>query len=96
MNFRLEFTTEAKQALSELEVLEPKKHKKVLKTLSFMETNLRHKGLCTHKYDEYKGPNNEQIIESYVENKTPGAYRVFWYYGPGKSVLTIDAITPHP
>jgi len=31
-----------------------------------------------------------------VENRTPSAFRVFWYYGPGKDTLTILAITPHP
>ena len=61
-----------------------------------METNLRHPSLNTHKYDSLSGPEGEEIFEAYVENKTPGAYRVFWYYGPGQGVLTILAITPHP
>ena len=42
------------------------------------------------------GPNNEEVFEAYVENKTPAAFRVFWYYGPGQGVITILAITPHP
>jgi len=94
--FRLEYKSEAQTALINLQKLEPKKCKKVFKTLGLMETNLRHPSLNTHKYEEYKGPNGEDVFESYVENRTPGAYRVFWYYGPGRGVITVFAITPHP
>ena len=31
-----------------------------------------------------------------AENNTPAAYRIFWFYGPGKKEITIIAITPHP
>ena len=96
MNFSLEFQPEAKAALLEIEKDNQKKYRKVLKTLGLMQTNLRHPGLNTHKYSEYKGPNGEDIFESYVENRTPGAFRVFWYYGPERGVITVVAITPHP
>jgi hypothetical protein len=66
------------------------------KTLALMETNLRHPGLKTHKYHSLSGPNGEEIFEAYVQNKTPGAYRIFWYYGPDKNQITILAITTHP
>ena len=96
MKFSLEFTEIAAQTLLELEALDPKKHRKVLKTLALMETNLRHPGLKTHKYNSLSGPNQEEVFEAYVENKTPGAFRIFWYYGPGSGAITILAITPHP
>lgn len=96
MKCKIQLTTEAKLALGKLKDLDPKKHKKVLKTLGLMEANLRHQSLNTHKYKGYSGPNGEEAFESYVENKTPGAYRVFWYYGPDQGVVTILAITPHP
>lgn len=96
MNFRLNFSTEATETLASLQELDSKKYAKVLKTLALMETNLRHPSLNSHKYDSLSGPEGEEIFEAYVENKTPGAYRVFWYYGPGQGVLTILAITPHP
>lgn len=96
MEFRLVFTTEAREALLLLNETNPKKFRKVQKILGVMETNLRHPSLKTHKYDSLSGPNGEEIFEAYVENKTPGAWRIFWYYGPGQSVITIFAITPHP
>ncbi|NJM48856.1 MAG: hypothetical protein HC860_24020 [Alkalinema sp. RU_4_3] len=96
MNFSLQFTAIATQTLEDLAQLDPKKHRKVLKTLALMEINLRHPGLKTHKYNAFSGPNEEEVFEAYVENKTPAAFRVFWYYGPGAGTITILAITPHP
>ncbi len=45
-----------------------------------------------HKYSSFTGPLGEEIFEAYAENKTPAAYRIFWYYGPGKNNITIIAI----
>ncbi|MCP2727035.1 hypothetical protein [Limnofasciculus baicalensis] len=96
MDFRLEFSTEARNILANLQEVDPKKYKKVLKTLGLMSSNLRHPSLHTHKYDSLSGPNSEEVFEAYVENRTPGAFRVFWYYGPSQGAITIIAITPHP
>lgn len=95
MQFRLQFSTEAKDTLANLEQTDPKKYRKVIK-MALMETNLRHPSLQTHKYDALSGLNGEEVFEAYVENKTPAAFRVFWYYGPDQEVITILAITPHP
>ncbi len=96
MHFRLIFQPTAKIALTELEAHNDKKLKKVLKTLALMETNLRHPSLQTHKYTAIQGQNGEEVFESYVENKTPAAFRVFWHYGPNQQEITVIAITPHP
>ena len=96
MNFRIQLTESAEQTLEDLAKSEPKKHRKVLKTLALMETNLRHPGLKTHKYDSLTGPNEEEVFEAYVENRIPGAFRIFWYYGPDSGVITVFTITPHP
>ena len=96
MQFRLEFSPEAAATLFALQETDPKKYRKVLKTLGLMETNLRHPSLKTHKYDSLSGSENEEVFEAYVENKTSTAFRVFWYYAPEQGILTILAITPHP
>lgn len=96
MQFKLKFQPEAEAALTNLEQFNPKKYKKVLKTLGLIQTNIRHPSLKTHKYQSLTGLNGEEIFEAYVENKTPAAFRIFWHYGPGKGVITILAITPHP
>jgi hypothetical protein len=91
----------AERAALEFEALEAnkallKRYKATRKTLGFLETNPRHPSLNTHKYSDFIGPIGEDVFEAYCENRTPGAYRIFWYYGPGKNVITILAITPHP
>jgi len=105
MNRELRFTPEAEQNLKELESDPARKAvlQQVRKTLGLLETNLRHPSLNTHKYDSISGPNGEEVFEAYAQNKTPGAYRVFFIYGPDRierkkriPVLTIIAITPHP
>jgi hypothetical protein len=104
MKRELRFTTEAEANLKALEKTSSKSGilKQVRKTLGLLETNLRHPSLRTHAYASLEGPHGEQILEAYVQNQTPGAYRIF-FYGPdrviGKKripVLTIVAITPHP
>jgi hypothetical protein len=96
VQYKLKFTTEAKEVIADLKINDPKKFNKVKKTLGLMETNLRHPSLKTHEYDSLQGPNQEKVFEAYVENKTPAAYRIFWYYGPDQYEITIFAITPHP
>jgi hypothetical protein len=96
VGFQLRLTSEAKEVLVQLAKADPKKYKKVLKTLGLMQVNLRHPGLNTHKFSSLTGPKGEDVFEAYVENQTPGAYRVFWCYGPEQEEITILAITPHP
>lgn len=98
MSFELFFTDQADVDLEKLEKdksLE-KRLKAVRKALGLLEINPRHPGLQTHKYESLKGKNGEEIFEAYAENKTPAAFRIFWHYGPGRQVITIIAITPHP
>lgn len=97
-NFALNFLESAEQELIDLREDSSKKVacKAVCKSLDLMHTNIRHPSLNTHKFDDMRGPEGQDVFESYAQNNTPGAYRIFWYYGPGKSIITILAITPHP
>lgn len=72
--------------------------KQVHKTLSLLGQNPRHPGLQTHEYRSLVNPYDarEKVFEAYAQHKTPGAFRVFWCYGPGKKEITILAIAPHP
>ena len=102
---RLKFTPTANQQLTALEGDSARTSvcRQVKKTLGFLELNPRHPGLHSHEFVSLVGANGEKIFEAYAQNNTPGAYRVFWHYGPDEvsekkrvSVLTIVAITPHP
>ena len=72
--------------------------KQVDKCVRLLLENPRHPGLQTHEYDSIEHPYEKQakVFEAYVQNRTPGAYRLFWCYGPGKGEITVIAITPHP
>ena len=98
MPFTLEFTPQAEVDFRSLEEDNSllKRFKAGRKALGYLENNPRHPGLNTHKYSALSGPNGEEIFEAYAENKTPAAYRIFWFYGPEKKEITIIAITPHP
>lgn len=73
------------------------KAKKVAKTLRLLEqAGPAYPGLESHQYQSVKGPNGEPLWESYVENKTPSAWRIWWVYGPDADTLTIITIGPHP
>jgi len=96
--YELLFTPQADNDLRELEST-PSKNKilrAVRKSLGLMETNLRHPSLRTHEFLSLKGPNGEKVFEAYAQQNTPGAYRIFWCYGPNKKEITIFAITPLP
>lgn len=98
MKFRLLFTPTAESHLKTLETNPAQKTecKAVKKALAYMEIDIRHKSLQTHKYESIKGPNGEEIFEAYAQQNTPGAYRIFWCYGPSKSEITIISIILHP
>jgi hypothetical protein len=105
MQRKLKLTGRAKENLRELERDIQKKGilNQVRKALALLESNLRHPGLHIHRYEELSQRYGVDVFEAYVQNQTPGAYRVFWAYGPdeidGKRrvpVITIVDITPHP
>ena len=97
-NFEILLTDQASTDLKKLESNRSmqKRLKAVRKALAYLQCNPRHPGLNTHKYSAITGPAGEEIFEAYAENKTPAAFRVFWYYGPEKKQITIVAITKHP
>jgi hypothetical protein len=72
--------------------------KQVHKTIDLLRSNPKHPGLQTHEYTSIENPydKKQKVFEACAQNRTPGAYRVFWCYGPGKKEITIIAITPHP
>ena len=96
--FDLEWTDEANETYNLLKVdaAQIKRYKAVRKTIKSLAKNPRHPSLQTHEFSSLKGPNREKVFVAYAEQKTPAAYRVFWYYGPSRGIITILAITSHP
>jgi hypothetical protein len=94
---RLIFSDKAKKDLRKLKMAgQNSKLRKIKNTLDKLEENLRHPGLHTHKNDSFRENIDAEVFQSYVENNTPCAYRVFWHYGSEKDIITILSIIPHP
>ena len=106
MTYRLRFADEAKAALEHLESRGNEtaaKLKKVRKALGHLQRDPRHRGLHTHQYENFPGRPDDKVWDSYVENHTPSAWRLYWMYGPDEenesgsvvSVITVLVIGPH-
>ena len=96
MAFLIIRTESAVKVMEELESKDERKFRKIRKTLGLISRDLKYPGLNSHKREAEKGPRGEDIWESYVENNTPSAWRVFWFYGPEAGTITVFATTPHP
>lgn len=75
---------------------ETKLYKKWGKALRLLSTNPFYPGLGSHEISSLTQKYGKKIFESYLENNTPGATRIFWTYGPGRAEITILALEPHP
>jgi hypothetical protein len=96
--FEVEWTRGAEETynLLKADASQKKRYNAVKKTIRLLAENPRHNSLHTHEYFSLKGPNGEKVFEAYAEQRTPAAYRIFWYYGPSRGMITVIAITPHP
>ncbi len=99
-SFALLYTREAEKVLGDLRdggAQYTVKLKKVRKALRLLEQRgPRHPGLQSHAYHSVPGPGGAMLWESYVENKTPSAWRIWWIYGPAADQITIVTAGPHP
>lgn len=99
MSFRIRY---AARAIEELRALERSTSqiglvKQIKKAIAYLQTNPKHPSLNTHVFTAFKNPyhDKDKVFEAYVQNKTPGAHRIFWCYGPEHGDITIIAIIPH-
>ena len=95
MPFLIALTNSAEEALVDLQRTNDRKYRKVLRALGKLAVNPRHSGLSSHKLETVKGPGKEEAWESYVENHTPGAWRIYWFYGPVTNTITVFAVIAH-
>ena len=51
--------------------------KKLVKALGFLSQNPRHPGLASHEIDDLTRKHGFKIFQSYLENRTPAAGRLF-------------------
>ncbi len=70
--------------------------RKLAKAVTNLSENPFHPGLQSHDMDELTKRYGQKVFESYLENNTPAAGRLFWAYGPERGQLSVIALEPHP
>ena len=75
---------------------EIKLYRKMGKTLYHLSQNPRHTGLETHEIPSLSRRYGMKVWQSYLENQTPAAGRIYWCYGPNRGQITIIGLEPHP
>lgn len=75
---------------------ETKSYRKLTKALEYLRENPRHNSLASHEIDALSRKCGFRVFQSYIENRTPAAGRMFWAYGPDNRDITILAVESHP
>lgn len=75
---------------------EQKRYQKIGKTMLLLSGNPRHPGLQTHEIEPLSKKYGFRVYQSYLENNTPLAGRLFWAYGPEQKEITVLGVEPHP
>lgn len=70
--------------------------KKFAKAVRLLGENPKHPGLRSHEIDALTRRFKAKVFQSYLENNTPAAGRMFWVYGPGEREITVLGLEPHP
>lgn len=70
--------------------------KKWAKAIAFLATNPRHPSLQTHEIMTLSAKFGHRVWQSYLENRKPKPYRLFWVYGPGQKQITLIGLERHP
>ena len=71
-------------------------YKQLGKAMALLSSNPKHPGLNSHEITSLSSRYGMKVFESYLENNTPKAGRIFWVYGPNKKDITIIGLEPHP
>lgn len=71
-------------------------YKKWGNALKKLKENPQYPSLHTHEIPPLSKRYSMKVWQSYLENKTSGAMRMYWVYAPEKTDITIIGLEPHP
>ena len=97
--FTLKWARPARESFESLKAdsSRQKQYKAVKNALRKLAQDPFYPSLQSHSFNSLNGPDGEKVFESYAENRTPGAYRIFWYYeSVERGVIMVFLIAPHP
>lgn len=69
---------------------------KFAKAVNHLGANPFHPGLQSHEISDLTARYGQKVFQSYLENRTPAAGRMFWVYGPARQQITVVGVEPHP
>jgi hypothetical protein len=92
MRFELQLTEQAQDVLEA--ITDAKRLRRIENCLARLAENARHPGLHSHRFAALDGLFGAPVWESYVENRAPQAWRVWWVYGPPEGAITVVQIGP--
>ncbi len=70
--------------------------KKWSKAIQLLRDNPSHPGLNTHEISDLTRRYGRKVFQSYLENNTPSAARMYWVHGPEEGQITVIGLEPHP
>lgn len=70
--------------------------KKWAKAIDRLRDDPSYPGLKSHEITDLTRRYGRKVFQSYLENNTPAAGRMFWVYGPGEGEITVIGLEPHP
>lgn len=65
-------------------------------TLKKLSVDPMYPSLHTHEIEPLSRRYGMKVWQSYLENKTSKARRMYWVYGPDQKDITIIGLEPHP
>ena len=71
-------------------------YKKWGKALKLLASNPFYPSLHTHEIQDLTRRYGQKVWQSYLENRTSRAMRMYWVYGPEQKDITIIGLEPHP
>jgi hypothetical protein len=69
---------------------------KLLKDEQIVDIRKIYKSGVTDEIEPLSRRYGMKVWQSYLENKTSGAMRMYWVYGPDQKDITIIGLEPHP
>lgn len=86
----------AKEADGTITKEEQDEFNKLKKAVGLLSADPRHPGLHSHEIEALSKRFKDKVFESYLENDTSSAARVFLAYGPVAGAITVIGMEPHP
>ena len=81
---------------SSLSKFEERLYKKWGNALKKLSEDPFYPSLQTHEIPPLSKRYGMRVWQSYLENKTSSAMRMYWVYGPDQQEITIIGLEPHP